>query len=83
MLQDILYKTFGNMFLMTHVYLARLLQMSTCFLTENFLTFSNHLLFVRHQITGHASHSSTAVMVHTCGRLALHKPAGFSPCLLQ
>jgi len=81
-MQDILYETFGNMFLMTHVYLARLLQMNTCFLTENFLTFSNHLLYVRRQITGHASHSSTAAMLYTRGRLALHKPAGISPCLL-
>lgn len=83
MMQDILYETFGNMFLITHVYLAKLLPMNTCFLTENFLTFSNHLLYVREQITGHASHSSTAVMVHTCGRLALHKPVGISPCLLE
>jgi len=71
-----LYKIFGNMFLITHVYLARLLPMNTCFLTENFLTFSNHLLYVRDQITRHASHSSIAVIVQTCGRLALHKPAG-------
>jgi len=83
MMQVILYKTFGNMFLITHVYLARLLSMNTCFLTENFLTFSNQLLYVRDQITGHASHSSTVVMVHTRGRLAMHKPAGISPCLLE
>jgi len=82
-MQDILYKTFGNMFLITHMYLARLLQMNTCFLTENFLTFSNHLLYVRDQITGHASHSITAVMVQSCGRLALHKPAVISLCLLE
>lgn len=83
MMQDLLYKIFGNMFLITHVYLARLLPMNTYFLTENFLTLSNRLLCVRDQITGHASHSSTAVMVHTCGRLASHKPAGISPCLLE
>jgi len=65
------------------MYLARLLQMNTCFLTENFLTFSNHLLYVRDQITGHASHSITAVMVQSCGRLALHKPAVISLCLLE
>jgi len=48
----LLYKIFGNMFLITHMFLARLLQMNICFLTENFLTFSNLLLYVRDQITG-------------------------------
>lgn len=71
------------MFLITHMYLARLLQMNTCFLSENFLTFCNHLLYVKDQMSGHVSHASTAVMVQTCGQLALHKPAGISPCLLE